>query len=253
MVLDLIRSSASPIGVNDISRQCGLNVTTVFRILKTFQSSGWVYQDHEDKYRIGPKISFVNETNNFYAALSETAYYTMISLSAKTSQAMNLVIRIHNQCCILQQSRTAKIVDYVPPIGTYLPLYASATGKVLLSELPDALLNLILNSLEFKPLTAHTITDRNALVEELSACRENGYALDARESQEDGFCIAVPVRCSGSIVAALSFSGIIGRIHEDKINEYRQLLVKASSEIEKNLFMMKGPELLQRTGIMDME
>lgn len=253
IVLDLIRASGAPIGVNDISRQCGLNVTTAFRILKTLRNSGWVYQNKDEKYIAGPKITFTTETNNFYMALSEVSYYIMSALTAKTFQAMNLAVRIHNRACILQQSRTEKIVDYVPPIGTYLPLYASATGKVLLSELPEPLLNLILDSLDFKPFTAHTITDRTTLINELSRYREKGYAIDDRESQDDGFCIAVPVRCEGSVAAALSFSGIIGRIQEDRIEEYSALLHKAAAEIERNLNSMNGSRLLAKSNLLEIE
>lgn len=249
MVLDLVRVSEVPLGVNDISRQCGLNVTTVFRMLRTLKASGWVYQYADDKYGIGPKVSFVHEKNNFYTALSEIAWYTMRSLSQKTSQAMNLAVRVYNQAYILQQSRTSRIVDYVPPIGTYLPLYASATGKLLMADLPESLLELILDSIDFRPLTPYTITNRAMLLSELDKCRAEGFAQDARESQEDGFCIAVPVRLEGLTVAALSFSGIIGRIQEDKVVEYRLLLSQASSEIERNLRRIDGDKLLKRTSL----
>ena len=249
MVLDSIRESDIPLGVNDISRQCGISVTTVFRMLKTFKTDGWVYQDAEDKYRIGPKISFVHEKNNFYEALSEVAYYTMSELCAKTSQSMNLAVRIHNQANILQQARTAKIIDYVPPIGTYLPLYASGIGKVLLFELPETLLSLILDSISFNPLTPYTITSRAALLAELDKCRTAGYALDVRESEEDGFCIAVPVRCEHQIAAALSFSGIFGRIQKDQVTEYKELLLAAASEIEQNLCKMNGEKLMHQANL----
>mgnify|MGYP001033975842 CR=1 FL=1 len=240
-ILDMIRESDRPLGVNEISRQCGVNLTTAFRMLKTLKCSGWVYQDANDKYIIGPKVSFVTEKNNFFMALKEVAYYSMARLSAQTSQAMNLIVRENERCFILQQSRTEKIVDYVPPIGTVLPIYASAGGKILLSELPGLLREKILNHIDFKPLTKYTITDRDVFLHELDRCKERGYALDERESQEEGFCIAVPVRSDkGEIIAALSFSGIIGRIKDGEISYYLDLLKKASLEISENLFQLQS-------------
>ncbi|HEX2950069.1 MAG TPA: IclR family transcriptional regulator [Armatimonadota bacterium] len=236
-IMDVIKESNRPLGVNEISKQCSINVTTTFRILKTLKSRGWVHQDENDKYIIGHKVSFVTDKNNFYLSLKEIAYYTMTRLSAMVLQAMNLIIRDNEKCLILQQSRTDKIVDYVPPIGTVLPIYASAGGKILLSELPDFLREEILNITELKPLTKYTITRRGDLLEELVKVKQLGYAVDARESQEEGFCIAVPVRSKdGEIIAALSFSGFIGKMSENEINYYLQILIKASAEITENLF-----------------
>lgn len=236
-ILDLIKATDKPLGVNEISKQCSVNLTTAFRILKTLKSKGWVYQDENDKYIIGHKVSFVTEKNNFYLALKEISYYTMTRLSAIESQAMNLTIRENEKCYILQQSRTEKIIDYVPPKGAEVPVYASAGGKVLLSELPEFILEAILDKTEFKSYTKHTITRRTVLLEELDRVRKMGYAVDAQESQDGGFCIAVPMRSKeGEIIAGLSFSGFIGEVSEGEINYYCQILKKASAEITENLY-----------------
>ena len=241
-ILDLILAAKQPLGVNEISRQSAISLTTAFRILKTLKCSGWVYQDKEDRYLVGHKISFVTEKNNFYMALREVAYYTMARLSEKTSQAMNLSVRDHNACYIIQQSRTKKIVDYVPPVGTQVSVYASACGKVLLSELPDLLLNAILDSVTFKPLTPYTLLDRAQFLEQLAKCRRDGYAIDARESMEQAYCIAVPVRFGdGEIIAALSFSGMIGDTIDDaEIQTYFSLLKEGAAEISEKLYALDG-------------
>jgi DNA-binding IclR family transcriptional regulator len=239
MVLDVIKEANRPIGVNEISRLCSVNLTTTFRILKTLKNGGWVFQDENDKYIIGPKISFVTEKNNFYMALKEIAYYTMARLTVQELQAMNLIIRENEKCYILQQSRTHKLMDYIPPVGTYLPVYASAGGKILLSELPNIIVEKLLDIIDMKPLTKNTITSRAALIEELKKVKQNGYALDVHETQDDGFCIAVPIRNKeGDIIAALSFSGIIGIVPESKIEYYYHILTKASAEITENLYKL---------------
>jgi len=237
IILEMIKEFNVPLGVNEISRQCSINLTTAFRILQTLKNRGWVYQDEDNKYIIGLKVSFVTEKNNFYLALKEIAYYTMERLSATVSQAMNLLIRENDKCLILQQSRTEKIVDYVPPKGTFLPTYASAGGKILLSELSDLILEEILDKTEFRPLTKFTITRRSVFLKEIEKVRQLGYALDEHETQEQGACIAVPVRSrDGEIIAALSFSGFIGKMSESEINDSYKLLQEASAEITDNLY-----------------
>jgi len=237
IVLEALKAADSPIGVNEIAKQTSVKVATAFRLLKTLKAYGWVFQDSDNKYVIGPKISFVTEKNNFYVALKETAYYVMRKLSDREKQAMNLVVRDRERCFILQQSRTDKMIDYVPPIGSELPVYASASGKVLLSELPAGLLNEILDVTDFRRLTENTITDRDTLVRQLDEVRRQGFALDANESVENGFCIAVPVRGpENEIIAGLSFSGFVGRFDRGRVPYYHGILEDGAREISSVLF-----------------
>lgn len=234
-IMEVLIKNRQSMGVNEISKLTLLHPSTVYRILKTLTKNGWIYQDKNDKYMIGNKIFSISQ-NSGYEALKELSYYVMKRCSQSELQAMNLVVRIHEKCFILQQTRTEKIIDYVPPIGTELPIYASACGKILLSELPEVLLQDILQLVEFKKMTAHTITQKSVFVGELQKVREKGYALDIHESIEKGSCIAVPVRNEeGSIIAALSFSGFIGDFEEKEIGYYFMVLKEASREISQKL------------------
>ena len=240
IILDTLRNSDKPMGVNEISKKCKINVTTTFRILKTMKSHGWVYQDENDKYIIGYKIAIVTEKNNFYLALKEMAYFTMVGLTNVEAQVMNLCVREYNKILILEQSRTEKLVDYVPPRGSTLPIYASASGKVLLSEVSQPLLDEIIKTIEFKQLARNTITGKKSFLDELKEVRQKGYALDINESDEIGSCIAVPMRDKdGEIIASLTFSGFIGGIPKNDIEYYFEVLKKASKEIMEKLYNNK--------------
>lgn len=236
-VLDLLRYNNQRLGVNEIAKRCGLGASTAFRILKTLESGGWVYKCNDDRYIIGQKISFVLEKNNLNLALKEVAYFVMQQYTAEYKQAMNLTVRDGVRCYILQQSRTNNLVDYIPAQYSDMPFYACAGGKVLLCELPIALIDNIINSCELIPLTPNTITTSEALWNELRSAAKLGYAFDNKESAMNGSCIAVPVRDSeGNIIAALSFSGFIGVDNPNDLLEYLPALRKASSEITASLF-----------------
>lgn len=236
-VLDLLRAKHERLGVNEIAKTCGLNPSTAFRILKTLEKSGWVFQLNDGRYITGQKLSFVTEKNNLYLALREVAQFVMEECTAKYGQAMNLMVREGVHCTILQQSRTNSLVDYVPPLFSNLPFYACAGGKVLLSELPVNLVEQIISSCEMKPLTSHTIVDPDQFWQALRTTAKQGYAFDIKESAENGSCIAVPVRDhEGTIIAALSFSGFIGVDGPEELLEYLPALREASGQISRSLF-----------------
>lgn len=237
VVLDLLRTSRESIGVNSIAKLCELTPSTTHRILKTLEMTGWAYQLSDDTYIAGQKLSFVTSRNNFYLALRDAAKPTMESCTGKYGMAMNLIVRSGIKCEIIEQSLTKSIINYVPPIHSVLPFYACGGGKILLCELPERILNSILSSSRLEPLTPFTITDPEAYRKELKKTAERGYAIDFQESSINGSCIAVPIRDrEGTIVASLSFSGLIGISDPSRLLKYVPALKEASKEISDNLF-----------------
>ncbi len=236
-VLDVLRTSNTSQGVNEISKLCEINPSTAYRILKTLEQKGWVFQCDDDKYISGEKLSFVTEKDNLFLALKEVALFTMEKYTNKYGKAMNLIVRDGMNCVVLQQSRTKSIIDYVPPLGSKLPFYACAGGKILLSELPIPLIDQLLSTCVMEPLTQYTITDPDKFLHELRNVSKQGYAFDDRESSENGSCISVAVRDkSGTIIAALSFSGFVNVKNVEDLKEYVPFLNSAAKEISDNLF-----------------
>ena len=236
-VLDLLRTSKERLGVNEIAKRCDLSPSTAFRILKTLEVTGWVFQLSDDRYIPGQKISFVTEKNNLYLALSDVAGFIMQEYTDQHGQPMNLTVRDGVRCTIIQQSRTGKLIEYVPPLFSNLPFYACAGGKILLSELPVSLVEQIIRSCEMVPLTSHTITDPELFWQALRSASANGYAFDDRESAENGSCIAVPIRDGeGTIIASLSFTGFVGVTDTNYLLEFLPPLQEAAKKISQSLY-----------------
>lgn len=243
-VLDKLRSERKSLGVNEIAKQCGFPPSSTFRILKTLELRGWVFKFSDDTYITGEKLSFVLENNNLFLALKDVASFVMGRYSKKYNHAMNLLVREGARCYILQQSRTDNLFDYIPPQYSELPYYASSGGKILHSELPSCLVDEIISSKPMLQLTEHTITDPEEFRQELQTVAKHGYAIDFKESAENGSCIAVPVRDNeGNIIAALSFSGFIGITNITKLLEFVPALKDAAQEISQNLYRCWGTEI----------
>lgn len=236
-VVDALRVRGEALGVNEIAKRCDLSPSTAFRILKTLAVNGWVFQCSDDRYIIGPKLGFVTEKNNLFLALKDVAGFIMARCTGEMKQAMNLIVRDGADCFILQQSRTDRLFDYVAPINTAMPFYACAGGKILLSEQPPVIVELLIAASDMKPLTPHTVTDADAFRRELEAVARQGYAFDFKESSPNGSCIAVPVRDDeGTVIASLSFSGFVGISDTDELLPYLPALRSAAAEISADLF-----------------
>lgn len=240
-VLDVLREQNDWMDANEIAKFCKLSPPITFRILNTLENSGWVFRLNDGRYIVEQTIDFVPEKSNFYLALREVASMVMKQYVEEYGVAMNLMVRDGDACIILEQARTNNIIDYVPPIQSKLPFYACAGGKILLSELPIHMVELIVGNTKIVPLTSHSIKTSEELWEELQKTAKRKYAFDHQESAEKGSCVAVPVRDNeNTIIAALSFSGFIGINDTEQLLKYIPILVEASEKITQGLFCRKS-------------
>jgi DNA-binding IclR family transcriptional regulator len=92
-------------------------------------------------------------------------------------------------------------------IGKGIPMYCSASGKVMLAwKTPDEILELI-GPGPYKAYTPNTITTYAELVKQLREVRKNFYAVDYFEHQKDIYCISAPIcDVSGLPIAAISLT-----------------------------------------------
>jgi DNA-binding IclR family transcriptional regulator len=235
-IFETLAAQGGPQPLNHLSKATGVGLTTAYRILATLQDRHVVAKDADNRYAVAEFTQYVFGRNNYHSLIREAAYEPMRETSSAESLAINLIVRNYEKCFILQQVRTGKALEYLPPVGTELPIYASGGGKVLLAALPPILLQEILQTIELKPFTKRTLTKKIDLMQELEEVKVNGYALDVYESVEQGYCIAVPVRHhDGAVIASLSFSGFIGDFDDADLGHYCQVLGATAQKITQSL------------------
>jgi DNA-binding IclR family transcriptional regulator len=77
--------------------------------------------------------------------------------------------------------------------GSKVPAYCSASGKLFLALMQPAKRDLVISEMNFERMTDNTVTEKSALLNELSDIRRDGYALDREEFLAGLVCLAVPI------------------------------------------------------------
>lgn len=105
-------------------------------------------------------------------------------------------------------------------IGQYLHLHATASGKIILSEMSEERVDEILDRWGLPRFTENTITDRDVLKKELNRINEQGYAINDEEQRNGlrsvGAKIAKP---DGRILGGLTIDGATYRLTNESIKE----------------------------------
>jgi DNA-binding IclR family transcriptional regulator len=87
-----------------------------------------------------------------------------------------------------------------------------------------------------QPRTPTTIVEPARFLQEMLRIRNQGYALNKGEWNENVYGIASPVTdVSGSVVAAIGLSGPKDRFKATQIKTFAPLIVEAAAQISQNL------------------
>ena len=94
----------------------------------------------------------------------------------------------------------------------------------------------IIQSIEFVRFTDYSIMDTVTLKQDLEHIRQRGYALDLMENEVGVCCIGAPIfNYLGGPIAAISVSGPLYRIGEERLNQIGEEISKLTKLISKKL------------------
>ena len=120
-------------------------------------------------------------------------------------------------------------------IGSRKPVYCTGLGKAFLAFLPEKESSQIIDRIELKAFTEHTVTDKLELKKEIAQFRNQGYAVDNQEIEQGLWCMAVPIYDNtGHMKAAISVSGLKQRMVEKK-ELLKTEMLKTARDLSRDL------------------
>ena len=182
--------------ISDISKRIGLSKSTVHRLLKSLEKSGFTIQDSlTHRYHLGPLIlNLSSKPIIAHQHLVMCAIEEMRRLRDLSRETVVLHIRVGMERICLEELQSLEDIKYTAGKGVTAPVYTGSAGKVLLAELEDDELHLLLNHLKMIRIGPDTITDRQVLLKELEKVRKQGYATSHHERLPDAASISVPIK-----------------------------------------------------------
>ena len=149
-------------------------------------------------------------------------------MAQASGETANLAVLYGSSAIYLNQVESPAMVRVSNPIGTLIPLHATAVGKVFLADFRPEMLEDVIAHAGLTQLTSHTLTNGQSLEDELETVRTQGYAVDNEEFAEGVRCIAAGLRgSSGAVVAAISLSGPSSRVSQGRTAELARMVQQA--------------------------
>ncbi|WP_142846584.1 IclR family transcriptional regulator [Telmatospirillum sp. J64-1] len=214
----------------DMAKATGLSRATVRRFLLTLKALDYVDSDGR-QFWLTPKILTLGYAYLTSSPLPQKIQPFLEQVSETTGQSCSASILHGDEIIYIARSATKRIMSVGLNVGTRLPAYSTAMGRVLLAELPPAALDEYFSRVTLERHTEKTVTDARELRHILAAIRQQGWALVDEELEMGLRALAVPVRdSSGRVVAAMNIGADAGRITSEEMTETFLPSLQAAAE-----------------------
>lgn len=208
------------LSIADLHDRLGIPKSTLVRLLLCMADEGFIeHNEQTSKYRLGVKLF---ELGSLY---ERTRVMNVRMLARPHMQELVDRYRLSSNLAI-RDSAEIVYIGVAEPVGTQMRiaysvgdrfgLHHTALGKALLAFMGEGERDALLEKIDMEPLTPNTIDSVEKLKEELARVRERGYAVDDQESLPGLRCVAAPIRSLDGVMAAMSVSGSILEIADER-------------------------------------
>lgn len=237
-LLELISESNGNVALTELAQQAGLPNSTTHRLLTTMQQMGFVRQIGDlGLWTIGSHAFIVGSSFLQSRNLLAMVHPILRQLMEKSGETVNLAVldKHETEAIIIDQVQCNALMRMSAPIGGKLPMHASGAGKAFLATLDEESLTQLFHRRGIHQYTPLTLCSPSQLKENLAQIRTQGFSYDNEEH-------AVGLRCIASCIfdehneacAAISISGPVSRITDDRVVELGALVVKATKALSSS-------------------
>lgn len=231
---------SSALTLSEVATSTGLSRATARRFLHTLESLGYCSTDGRT-WSLRPRVLDLG-----YSYLTSTPMWDLVQ-----DHLARLVQSVHESSSasvldgddILYTVRvpTRRIMSIALEVGTRLPAYATAMGRVLLAALDEAAFDAYLGRVTLTPITPRTVSDVETLREIIGAVRRQGYCLLDQELESGVRSIAAPIHDhDGKVVAACNVSAHASRCTLDELRkDVLAQLLETAEQIDKDLSLRR--------------
>jgi DNA-binding IclR family transcriptional regulator len=234
-VLDLFSLERPEWGVSEAARTLQLPKSSTSELMSSLTNQRLLSRTAKGRYRLGWRLFELSQTLLDTTAFRIEARKVMEELVRTWGETVHLAVLDGVQAVYVEKLQpTPAVKIMVSRAGARLPAHCSGVGKVLLAHCEREYTAELLEDQGLPALTSNTITDLDALADELERVRERGYAYDVEEILVGLCCVAAPIYDSkGEVISAVSFSVPAYRFHPRR-DEYTAAILDAARHISES-------------------
>jgi IclR family transcriptional regulator, pca regulon regulatory protein len=194
--------------VSDLAAAAGLPMPTVYRVVMTLASEGYLEHLPNGDYRPGVRTLTLGTAALRSLDFVDIATPKLTELGQRTGETVNLAVLSGDRVLYLVRLRNADLVTANIQVGSTLPAVHTSIGKLLLAYLDRADLEARITDASFSANSGpNAKVSLDELREELRAIREQGWAMQDEELAYGLRSVAAPVTApDGRVIAGVNLA-----------------------------------------------
>jgi IclR family transcriptional regulator, pca regulon regulatory protein len=197
--------------LSDAARLTQLAKPTVRRVLHTLVDLGYAETDGR-AFQLTPAVLSLAAAYLGSDQVSAVLQPACERIRQATGEACFVAVLDRQEIVMIAHASPRVPIGLISSVGTRMPAFATAAGRVLLGLLSDEELDARLNAARLKGSTKYTLTDKAKLRASILRGRADGYCITKQEAAI-GYCaVAVPLRrANGRAIGAISIPALTDR------------------------------------------
>ncbi|MFA5699571.1 MAG: IclR family transcriptional regulator [Sphaerochaeta sp.] len=233
MILETLSRHQS-INLESLAKETTLPKATLLRFLSTLVNLGYVYRDPHDLYSLTLKMFSVGSRGLEHLDLINLASPIAQRLCEELGETVHMGVLEEDSAVYVLKKESSYTIRMYSRVGKTIPLYCTAIGKILLSDMENQEINAYLERTKLKAFTPNTLTTKDQLLAELKDIRTQGRAMDNEEHEMGTLCIGSPIRDhSGRVIAAMSVSWPLFRFEPEQTDRMSQAIREATDHLSR--------------------
>ena len=232
-ILETLAEDDEGYRLSDLAVRTGLSASTVHRLLATLESRRFVQFDRtQSKWHVGSRAFTVGASFARRRNFSAQAIPYLRKLRDLTRETANLAVVDDEFIIVLTRMESREIMRSLTLVGGRVPMVTSGVGKAVLATYSDEDVGAVIRHHGMPRLTERSIVRPSDLFKELEKIRKQGFALDDEEACMGLRCVAAVVYndCADPL-AAISVSGMTGRMTDQRLPEIGQIVRDVAAEL----------------------
>ena len=211
-IIELFNETRRRMAISEAASLTGLTRAAARRYLLSLVHLG--YAEFDGKFfSLTPRVMRLGHAYLAMTPLAKLLQPFVESISRQAGDPSMAAVLDDTDVVCIAQAAPPRIVFTSLSVGSRLPAYNTALGRVLLAYAPTEWLDSYWQRVRFEPRTPKSLGTRGEIEQELTVVRNSGYAVVDEEVELGLRTVAVPIRNTrGIVIAALNVAVHASRI-----------------------------------------